>query len=100
MTKRWVLQQPAPAAVEKLTAATGLSLVAARILAVRGLTEPDQAAAFRAPRLTDMLDPFLLTGMEEAVERLVAARTAAEPVCIYGDYDVDEIGRASCRERV
>lgn len=91
MTKRWVLQQPAPAAVEKLTAATGLSLVAARILAARGLTEPDQAAAFRAPRLTDMLDPFLLTGMEEAVERLVAARTAAEPVCIYGDYDVDGI---------
>lgn len=91
MTKRWILQQPAPAAVEKLAAATGLSLVAARILAARSLIEPDQAVAFLAPRLADMLDPFLLAGMEAAVERLVAARTAAEPVCIYGDYDVDGI---------
>ena len=91
MTKRWILQQPAPAAVEPLAAATGLSPVAAGIIAGRGLTEPDQAASFLAPRLADMLDPFLLAGMEAAVERLVAARATAEPVCIYGDYDVDGI---------
>lgn len=91
MTKRWILQQPAPAAVEPLAAATGLSPVAAGIIAGRGLIEPDQAASFLAPRLADMLDPFLLAGMEAAVERLVAARATAEPVCIYGDYDVDGI---------
>ena len=91
MTKRWILNQVTPATIASVAAATGLSPVAARILAGRGLTELDQAAAFLAPRLADMLDPFLLAGMDEAVARLVAAREAGEQVCIYGDYDVDGI---------
>ena len=34
-------------------------------------------------------DPFLIPDMEAAVERLYRAVSVQEPVCFYGDYDVD-----------
>ncbi len=36
-------------------------------------------------------DPFLLTNMQKAVERMSAAMTDREKVCIIGDYDADGI---------
>lgn len=53
--------------------------------------EPEAATAFLSPGLSSMLDPFLMSGMAQAVERLVTARRNGEQVCIYGDYDVDGI---------
>ena len=91
MHKQWILKQADPAIVADLIAATGLSSVTTSILLSRGLTAPEQVASFLTPTLAGMLDPFLMAGMEQAVARLVAARTANEQVCIYGDYDVDGI---------
>ncbi|QOX79085.1 single-stranded-DNA-specific exonuclease RecJ [Trichlorobacter lovleyi] len=91
MQKQWKLKQTAASTVAALASATGLSPVTASILSGRGLTEPEQVASFLNPTLAAMLDPFLMAGMEQAVVRLVAARAAKEPVCIYGDYDVDGI---------
>lgn len=89
--KQWILQTADPAAVDQLVAATGLLPVTARIMAGRGLLDPAAAQAFLAPSLSGMLDPFLLSGMEPAVQRLMTAHAAGELVCIYGDYDVDGI---------
>jgi len=91
MHKQWILKQTDPAMVTDLSKVTGLSPVTASILVSRGLTEPEQVAAFLTPSLAGMLDPFLMAGMEQAVARLVTARSNAEAVCIYGDYDVDGI---------
>ncbi len=91
MNKEWILKQTEPTQVAALSGATGLSTVTARILASRDLAEPILAAAFLSPGLSGMLDPFLMTGMEQAVQRLLTARSTAEKVCIYGDYDVDGI---------
>jgi single-stranded-DNA-specific exonuclease len=91
MNKQWVLKQTDPTLVAALAEATGLSEVTARILVSRDLAEPTLAAAFLTPGLSGILDPFLMTGMEQAVQRLLTARSTAEKVCIYGDYDVDGI---------
>ena len=91
MQKNWILKQADPSTVAALSAATGLSTVTSSILAGRGLTEAQQVTSFLTPTLAGMLDPFLMAGMEQAVVRLVAARSNAEAVCIYGDYDVDGI---------
>lgn len=91
MQKQWKLKQIDSAQVTELSKATGLSEVTARIMVARDLAEPALAAAFLSPSLSAMLDPFLMAGMEQAVERLVVARRNAEQVCIYGDYDVDGI---------
>jgi single-stranded-DNA-specific exonuclease len=65
--------------------------VIAALLANRGISEPPLASRFLAPALADIYDPFLLLGMDCAVERLAAAFSKGEKVCVYGDYDVDGI---------
>lgn len=63
--------------------------VLADLLVRRGITEPDLAARFLAPSLQHLHDPFQMSGMKAAVERLEAAIERKEKVLIYGDYDVD-----------
>jgi single-stranded-DNA-specific exonuclease len=46
---------------------------------------------FLTPSLADLSDPFLLKGMDRAVDRLALARERGETVCIHGDYDVDGV---------
>jgi len=91
MQKRWLLKQTDPQAVAQLVETCGVTVVTAAIMATRGLTVPDHASAFLTPSLANMLDPLLLAGMEQAVQRLLSARCNQERICIYGDYDVDGI---------
>lgn len=39
----------------------------------------------------DLADPYLMTGMAAAIERLLQAVTNRERVAVYGDYDIDGI---------
>lgn len=67
----------------------GLSDIAAKLLALKGLTA-DNALSFLHPKLKDSLpDPFHLVDMDKAVNRMIAAITNKEKICIFGDYDVD-----------
>ncbi|HSX02790.1 MAG TPA: single-stranded-DNA-specific exonuclease RecJ [Candidatus Saccharimonadia bacterium] len=65
--------------------------IVARILAGRGV--PAEAVAdFLHPKYDEHLhDPYLLSDMMPAVERIVAAVEAGEQVVVYGDYDIDGI---------
>jgi single-stranded-DNA-specific exonuclease len=51
----------------------------------------ESAQHFLTARLADLPDPFLLTDMKPAVERLQAAIRAGEKIAVHGDYDVDGI---------
>ena len=67
----------------------GLSDIAARVLANRGVT-PETAADFLKPRLqTSLPDPSGLKDMDLAAERLADAAEAGETVAVFADYDVD-----------
>jgi single-stranded-DNA-specific exonuclease len=77
--------------VERTAAALGCPPVIARLLLQRGFEDPDDARRFLDPQLRDLHDPFLLTGMSAAVERLHAAIARQECIGIHGDYDVDGI---------
>ena len=61
----------------------------AELLIARGIASPSEASAFLNPELAHLHDPFLMSGMTAAVERLERAIAAHEPVLLYGDYDVD-----------
>ena len=61
----------------------------ARLLVMRGIADPDDAIRFLAPSLTHLHSPYLMTGMQAAVDRLEAAIERKEAILIYGDYDVD-----------
>src|SRR5271167_1452352 len=63
--------------------------VLADLLVGRGIEEPEAAARFLSPALSDLHDPLRMSGMKAALDRLEAAIERKEKILIYGDYDVD-----------
>ena len=78
-------------AVVQLTAALSIHPTVARLLCLRGFSDPAVASRFLNPSLDHLHDPFLLTDMERAVARLELALTRGERIAVHGDYDVDGI---------
>ena len=78
-------------AVQQLTAELDISPVTARLLCIRGLGDLEQARRFLSPSLDDLLDPFALTDMRPAVDRILGAIERQERIAIHGDYDVDGV---------
>lgn len=72
-----------------LATALGVHPLLARLLCQRGVTTFDAAKAYFRPQLAHLHDPFLMTGMHEAVARIQKAIKQGEKIMIYGDYDVD-----------
>src|SRR5713226_4054314 len=68
-----------------------VSPVVAGLLLARGVQTADEALRFLRPDLGDLHDPFLIPGMEEAVERIAAAVRGREKILVHGDYDVDGV---------
>jgi len=88
---RWQIRPVDDAVCRNLTQALELPPLVARLLACRSITQPDAAEHYLRPVLAQLHDPFLMKGMEPAAERIVHAIRNGEPICIYGDYDVDGI---------
>ena len=58
-----------------------------KLLKIRGLTDPTELEQFRNPDFkNDFHDPFLMNGMEKAVERIQTALKNNERIIVYGDY--------------
>jgi single-stranded-DNA-specific exonuclease len=89
VTQRWTLAEPHPEEAAALAGAARLPLVVAELLLARGVTSADEAYAFLNPDAAHLHDPYLMLGMQAAVERLELAIARREPVLLYGDYDVD-----------
>ncbi len=86
--------------VAALRRATGMSAIAARILAIRGVSDADEAARFLEPSLErDWLDPHLIPGMAEAADRVAAAVRAGERILVFGDFDLDGVSAAAVATR-
>ncbi|MDC0312388.1 single-stranded-DNA-specific exonuclease RecJ [Verrucomicrobiales bacterium] len=77
--------------VDVAPASAQLSPLVRRLLAQRGLSEPEAIDRFLSPRLSDLSDPFLMPDMQPAVDRLLKAIDENERVVLYGDYDVDGV---------
>ncbi len=90
MDKIWNLKKQGDSnEVKHLSAALNVNMVIARLLVQRGITTFNEAKAFFRPRLSDLLDPFLMKDMDKAVARVEQAISNKEKVIVYGDYDVD-----------
>lgn len=93
---KWVVAgQPDLALVTRLASEINLSPNVAGILVNRKLDTPEAISRFLNPQLSDLIDPFLLSGVEKAVERVTRALFDNEKLVIYGDYDVDGITATS-----
>lgn len=75
--------------IRRLSDDVKISPVLAEILVRRGIDTFDRAREFFRPRLKDLHDPYLMAGMERAVERIVRSIAEQQRILVYGDYDVD-----------
>jgi single-stranded-DNA-specific exonuclease len=75
--------------INQLSEAFDILPIVARLLMARGIRDVAAAKRFFQPEASQFHDPFLLKDMALASARVVQAITTKEPVCIYGDYDVD-----------
>jgi single-stranded-DNA-specific exonuclease len=91
MKETWTLTETDADLVAGISEKTGLSPVLARILVQRGVVTPEAAQAFLTPSLGALRSPFLMKGMDRAVERIITAIDHHEKILIFGDYDVDGI---------
>lgn len=90
MEKTWQVHPGAdPEETGRLAAALGVGPLVAQLLLQRGIDTPEAAYRFFHPDLRNLHDPFLMAGMDTAVDRLASARARGEKVLVYGDYDVD-----------
>jgi single-stranded-DNA-specific exonuclease len=92
---RWLIAQQDEEAVKKLSGELGVSPLIARLLINRGLTDVSQATTFLNIESQDFYDPFLMDGMQIAVERMNQAIQSKEKVLVFGDYDADGVSATS-----
>ncbi|MCM3272882.1 single-stranded-DNA-specific exonuclease RecJ [Paenibacillus elgii] len=88
---RWNIGAADGNAAERLAEELHLPPIISRLLVVRGITDSAQAAHFLNGGTDQTYDPFLLDGMEQAVERIRKAIDNGEYIRIYGDYDADGV---------
>ena len=92
MQLKWKLSQPTPQETleaESLAVRLSISPLLAMLLCRRGIKTESAAKMFFRPQLADLANPFLMGGMDQAVDRLNDAMGRKERILVWGDYDVD-----------
>lgn len=90
MQKKWhVKTLKDTTIVEEFRSKLKVDSIVAELLLQRGINSFDTAQDFFRPKLDQLHDPFLMTDMEAAVDRLQEAIDEDQKVMLFGDYDVD-----------
>jgi single-stranded-DNA-specific exonuclease len=87
----WEKKDIPPEKVKEISAKYGCDLLTASILTRRGITSGGSIKFFLEDDERFLHNPFELSGMEDAVERILAAKEEGEKVLVFGDNDVDGI---------
>ena len=89
--KRWLIPPVITPSAEQALAAVTASPLLKQILFNRGYATQAEALAYLKAEPNFNTDPFQMTGMRAAVDRITYALEHHEPIAIYGDYDVDGV---------
>ena len=89
----WNVAQPQQEAVNALAGA-GYAPLLSMVLSSRGIRTPQEAQNYLSCACS-LPDPYLMTDMAPAVQRLRIALEKNEKIAVFGDYDVDGI-TATC----
>ncbi|MYL62937.1 single-stranded-DNA-specific exonuclease RecJ [Bacillus hwajinpoensis] len=88
---RWKLAETDETNIDRLQSELGISRLAASLLVNRGISGEEEARRFLYKENLTYHDPFLMSGMKEAVERIQQAIASDERILIFGDYDADGV---------
>jgi len=87
---RWILADPPDEGiVAALAKDINVPESIARILVFRGIADYDTAKVYFRPSMDLLHDPFLLDGMDLAVNRILGGLESGDSFFVFGDYDVD-----------
>ncbi|GHV24141.1 single-stranded-DNA-specific exonuclease RecJ [Spirochaetia bacterium] len=87
----WEKKDFDPRMVKDLAEKYGCDLLTASILVRRGICNGEDIRYFLEDDPRHLRNPYQMPGMEDAVERILAAKEEKEKVLIFGDRDVDGI---------
>ncbi|SEQ71091.1 exonuclease RecJ [Treponema bryantii] len=90
-SSRWVKKPVSKQQIEPLCNLFNLTPLQASVFVRRGITEGKELLYYLEDDLRFQHNPFLFSGMEDAVERILQAKEEGEKVLIYGDSDVDGV---------
>lgn len=88
--QNWKIKEQDPEQVARLRQ-YGASPLSAMVLASRGYDSETEVRQFLNPDKSLLHDGRRMLGMDRAVARIRRALEQGEPICVYGDYDVDGI---------
>jgi single-stranded-DNA-specific exonuclease len=91
---RWIVRKSDNNLVKQLEKELKITPLVASLLVNRGLDTVDSARYFLFGK-EEFHDPFLLKGMDIAVNRIRDAIEKQEPILIFGDYDADGVSSTS-----
>ncbi len=91
MNKKWQIFETDENKIKQIEEKYGINQLLATILVNRNITKEEDIRLFLEPTRNDFHDPFLMTDMKKAVDRIIKAIESKEKITIYGDYDVDGI---------
>jgi len=87
----WNKKDVSPELVKSISSKYGCDLLTASILARRNYVSGEEIRYFLEDDPRHLRSPFELPGMEDAVERILAAKEEGEKVLVSGDRDVDGV---------
>lgn len=93
--KRWCPAQPSAEVVSLIERQLQVPTAVAELLANRGVTTQAGAKELLDADLSTLHDPFLMTDMRAAVDRVVEALDSKQAITVFCDYDVDGVTSAA-----
>ena len=92
---RWKPKSSNDQAEQILSKELQISPLLAKLLVTRGVTTVEDAKNFLYEEQMSFHDPFLLEGMDIAIDRVFQAIEENENILIFGDYDADGVSSTS-----
>jgi len=89
LEKKWKIASREVYVTGDLQSRLNIDRIITSLLLQRQIVNYEDAKTFFRPEIKQLHDPFLMKGMEEAIERIELAISNNEKILIYGDYDVD-----------
>ncbi|MDE7168761.1 MAG: single-stranded-DNA-specific exonuclease RecJ [Mucispirillum sp.] len=88
---RWHYKHPDIDKVNEIASSCRVPKAIAELMLKKGFKSKEDIDLFFDGSLKALRNPFELSDMEKAAERIAKAVTEREHICIYGDYDVDGV---------
>ena len=89
MTQKWRFAPHDESQIRGLSSEMRISPLLAQVLIARGLRDALSARSFIDARMSELLDPCSMPGVEDAADRVIEAINTKRRITIFGDYDVD-----------